>query len=217
MNIEDGSLKKGEKTKMNEKIGFARISINIDIDSQIDKLKKEGCKNIFFAKEYEKKEEEKYLLKAIDYMRRGDILVVTSLSRLHRSMRKGLSFLCHLEERGLNFKSIKEGIDTTEPGGIGAYLWAYRLSNWELETAKDNINVGLSEARKRGVRSGPKHIISTQKEVERMIEMHNDRRIDIKDILSEFKVTQRTLNAYLSKYRDKKLWFQENSKQENSK
>jgi DNA invertase Pin-like site-specific DNA recombinase len=53
------------------------------------------------------------LQEALDFLRKGDMLVVWRLDRLGRSLRHLIETVSVLEERGISFRSIQEAIDTT--------------------------------------------------------------------------------------------------------
>ncbi len=67
-------------------IGYARVStVGQDLESQIEKLKEYGCEKIFMEKQSGSKSDREELVKALDYVRSGDKLVVYKLDRLARS------------------------------------------------------------------------------------------------------------------------------------
>src|SRR5699024_12374883 len=71
------------------KIGYARVSTREqNLDSQIDVLKGHGCERIFSEKVSGRKYKRTELDKCLDYMREGDILVLTKLDRLGRTTKQ---------------------------------------------------------------------------------------------------------------------------------
>jgi len=194
---------------MSELIGWARVSKNEqNLDSQIDELKKAGCKKIFFAKVCGAKEEIQELNKAIDYMRKGDFLVMTKLARLHRSLLKGIRILYQFKEKGLHIKTLRDGVDTSTPAGELLYMIMSVLADWDRQNIIDNTRSGLKAARARGRVGGRKSLLN-QQEVEKLIKMHNDTTQEIPVILKYFGITDRTMNNYCKRYKDNVLWFQD--------
>lgn len=53
----------------------------------------------------------------LGHVRRGDTLVVWKLDRLGRSMAHLIETVRKLETKGVSFRSLTEGVDTTTPGG----------------------------------------------------------------------------------------------------
>lgn len=57
------------------------------------------------------------LKKMMDYVRKGDTVIVESISRFARNTRDLLELIEKLSEKGVEFVSRKEAIDTTTPTG----------------------------------------------------------------------------------------------------
>jgi|GEM_PF-2103281 len=76
-------------------IGFARVSTQQqDLSEQIQALKEYGCKKIFSGKHSGKAEKNKAQLdELLDYVREGDVVAVTKLDRLGRSLAQCLNTL----------------------------------------------------------------------------------------------------------------------------
>ena len=70
---------------MNQSIGYARVSsIGQSLEVQLDKLR--GCDKVFQEKRSGKQTDNRpELLKALEYVREGDSLVISRLDRLARS------------------------------------------------------------------------------------------------------------------------------------
>jgi DNA invertase Pin-like site-specific DNA recombinase len=99
-------------------IGYARISTHDQtLHLQKDALEKAGCNKIFTDTASGAKTERIGLEEALNYVRKGDTLVVWRLDRLGRSLPHLIATMTDLEERGIGFKSLTENIDTTTSGG----------------------------------------------------------------------------------------------------
>src|SRR6266487_3770750 len=100
------------------KIGYVRVSKQEQNEGlQIDALKEAGCDKWFVDKMTGSKAERKGLTEALAYLRPGDTLVVWKLDRAGRSLTHLIELLKGLKERGIEFISLTEQIDTTTPGG----------------------------------------------------------------------------------------------------
>jgi len=64
---------------------------------------------------------------------RGDTLVVWRLDRLGRSLPHLIDTIGELHARGVGFKSVQEGIDTTTPGGRLVFHVFGALASFERE------------------------------------------------------------------------------------
>lgn len=98
------------------KIGYARVStVKQDLSEQIAALEKFGCTKIFSGKHSGKAEKnEEQLNELLNYIREGDILVVTKLDRLGRSLSQCLRTLDFLLENKIGFIALNQSIDTTK-------------------------------------------------------------------------------------------------------
>ena len=63
-------------------------------------------------------------------MQEGDTLVVWKLDRLGRSMRHLVMLTEELREKGINFRSLTDSIDTSTPMGRFSFMSWERLQKW---------------------------------------------------------------------------------------
>lgn len=96
------------------KIGFARVStLQQDLNEQIRILQEYGCKKIFSGKHSGVSIKNKEQLdELLNYIREGDIVVVTKLDRLGRSLTQCLNTLELFKKRKVGFIAIQQGINT---------------------------------------------------------------------------------------------------------
>lgn len=100
------------------KIGYARISTDDqNLNLQMDALKKYGCEKIFSDRLSGGTRDRPGLNEAIGFARKGDALVVWRLDRLGRSISHLIETVNSLNDKGIEFASIQEQIDTTTSGG----------------------------------------------------------------------------------------------------
>src|SRR5450759_5039750 len=85
----------------------------------------------------------------------GDTLVVWRLDRLGRSLRHLIEVVTALDDRGVGFRSLRESIDTTAPGGRLVFHLFGVLAQFEREIIRDRTMAGLAAARARGRSGGP--------------------------------------------------------------
>ena len=83
-------------------------------------------------------------------LRPGDTLVVWRLDRLGRSLRHLIEVVTALDERGVGFRSLREALDTTTPGGRLVFHLFGALAQFEREIIRDRTMAGLAAARARG-------------------------------------------------------------------
>lgn len=88
------------------------------------------------------------LIKMMEYVREGDVLYVESISRFGRSLKDLLSLIEQLNNKGVQFKSLKEGsIDTTTPTGKLVYSIFSSLAEFERETIRQRQAEGIAIAK----------------------------------------------------------------------
>jgi DNA invertase Pin-like site-specific DNA recombinase len=101
------------------RVGYARVSTDgQDTTGQIAQLNEAGCKSIFSEKQSGAKTDRPGLAKALAALEPGDVLVVTKLDRLARSMRDLLNILQQATDKGAGFIVLDTpALDTTNAYG----------------------------------------------------------------------------------------------------
>jgi hypothetical protein len=100
------------------KIGYARVSRkDQNLDRQIDALTSAGCEKIFQEKVSGAKADRQELQLLLQQIRKGDTVVVSKLVRFGKSLKDLITNVNLLQEKGADFVSLTENIDTTTPSG----------------------------------------------------------------------------------------------------
>lgn len=135
--------------------GYARVSTT-DQDAQLqhDALTAAGCYRIFTDTASGALQSRPELDKLLDQLRPGDTLVVWRLDRLGRSIRHLIDQLSELQDRGIEFRSLQENIDTSSPGGRLVFHIFASLAEFERDLIRERTNAGLAAARARGRTGG---------------------------------------------------------------
>lgn len=97
------------------KIGFARVStIEQDLTLQIEALKVAGCEDIFHGKQSGVSgENETKLLELFRYIRKGDVVIVTKLDRIGRSLKSILAAIDEIHTKKATLRTLDGVIDTS--------------------------------------------------------------------------------------------------------
>lgn len=103
---------------MSMKIGYIRVSTQEqNTVRQEDLMERLGVELVYMDKLSGKARDRPALQTMMDFVRAGDTVVVESISRFARNTRDLLELIEQLREKGVEFQSQKEAIDTTTPSG----------------------------------------------------------------------------------------------------
>ncbi|MGX1590777.1 recombinase family protein [Glutamicibacter sp. NPDC055491] len=92
--------------------------------------------------------------KLLDYAEAGDTVVVWRVDRLGRSLIDVLNTVNLLRERGINVRSISDGIDPATSTGRMMLNMLASLAEYERELIIERVNAGIAAARQSGTRFG---------------------------------------------------------------
>jgi DNA invertase Pin-like site-specific DNA recombinase len=146
------------------KIGYARVSTHSQKeDSQVDELTAYGCGKIFTDKASGKDASRPELDRCLAYLREGDVLVITRLSRAMRSLKHLLQLADQLRERGTGLVVLKQQIDTTTPTGRLVFHLLGAIDEFQRELIIEGTREGLDSARARGRTGGRKPKLDPKK------------------------------------------------------
>ena len=140
-------------------IGYARVST--DEQNEARQLKSfadysEKITKIFTDKMSGKDTNRPQLKAMLDYVREGDVVVVSDFSRLARSTTDMLQIVKELTDKGVALISIKEKVDTDTPQGRFMLTIFAALAELERETILQRQHEGISIAKKQGKYKGRK-------------------------------------------------------------
>src|SRR5579859_287888 len=180
------------------KVGYARVSTDDqNLDLQQDALKAAGCERIFTDKVSGKKTERVGLSEALTFIRQGDVLVVWKLDRLGRSLTHLIETINALNERGIQFTSLTEQIDTSTSGGrLILHIFA-ALAEFERNLIRECTMAGLTAARARGILGGRKRLL-TPAQVRQARTMYSDKTVSIASICETLGISRTTLYRYIN-------------------
>ncbi|VXC97833.1 site-specific DNA recombinase; e14 prophage [Oceanicaulis sp. 350] len=188
----------GFETGFQMKIGYARVSTrDQEAHLQIDALSETGCERIFEEKASGAQRDRPELHRAIEYLRPGDVLVVWKLDRLARSLRQLIETVEDLQEKGIGFISLTEGIDTTSPGGKLVFHIFGALAEFEREMIRERTKAGLKAAKVRGRKLGRPAALS-EAQIEMARAMRATGKHSMTEIARQLDVSRATLYRYVA-------------------
>ena len=182
------------------KLGYARVSTTgQNLDSQLDALKQVGCTRIYSDKVSGIQDSRPEWDKLLDYARPGDILVVTELSRMTRSLTQLLHLVKYLEERQINIQSLRENIDTTSATGRAFISIMGAINQLERELKTERAAAGRAAAKARGKSGGRPRTDKDLLERARLVYENSDK--TAAEVSKSFGIGRRTFFDYLASVR----------------
>ena len=149
------ALKSNPSNPAPHRIGYARVSsVGQNLDSQLDALQKAGCRKIFSDKMTGSRMDRPGWDQLMEYVRPGDALVVTELSRMTRSLINLLETAQLLEQKQINLVSLRENIDTSTATGRYFLSMMGAIHQMERELRAERASAGRASAKARGKAGG---------------------------------------------------------------
>ena len=150
-------MKDGESMKEKTYIGYVRVSsVDQNEARQLKALENFGkpMHRIFIDKCSGKNTDRPELRKMLDYVRDGDVLVVSEYARLARSSADMLRLVDELQAKGVEIISLREQLDTTTPQGRFILTVFAGLAELERETLRERQREGIAIAKAAGKYKG---------------------------------------------------------------
>lgn len=138
-------------------VGYARVSTkDQNLESQVSKLKEAGCEEIYEGKfSGVSQASEDSLKKLIQFIRKGDTVVVTRLDRLGRSLKSIINTIDEVSAKGATLKSLDGALDTSSNSPMSKAM--VNLLGVFAQLERDLIADRTSDGQKRAKAAG-KHV-----------------------------------------------------------
>ena len=139
------------------KIGYIRVSTEEQNTARQEVLLRElGVDEIFVDKASGKNADRPELKRMMEYVRKGDTVIVESISRFARNTRDLLELVEQLTAKEVEFVSKKEAIDTTTPTGKFMLTVFAAVAELEREYILQRQREGIAIAKQQGKYTGRK-------------------------------------------------------------
>lgn len=181
-------------------IGYARVS-GIEaaqvLDRQLDALTAAGCERIFEDRASGAQTDRPGLAACLDFLRKGDVLVVLDLDRLGRLAGALISLIDQLAARDIAFRALNAPMDTTTPAGRAFLQIQAAFAEMERNIIRQRVNEGLAAARARGRKGGRPRVMTVDK-LRYAAHLMADRTRSVADVCAELGgIRPSTLYHYL--------------------
>ena len=158
------------------KVGYARTSTveqKAGLEAQLVQLREHGCDETFSEQCSSVKDRPEFE-RALKYLRKGDVLVVTKVDRLARSMVNLLGIVTQLNAKGAALKVLGTDIDTSTATGKLLLSLLGSFAAFERDIMLERQRVGIAKARADGKYKGRKPL--APEIVDKVRAMHADKR-----------------------------------------
>jgi DNA invertase Pin-like site-specific DNA recombinase len=147
------------------RIGYARVSTaDQDLDTQIQRLKAEGCEIIRSEKvSGASREGRTELATILDFLRPGDELVVARLDRLGRDTRDVLNLIYEAEQKGAWVTVLDPHVSTRGEMGHIVLTVLGMVAQMERRFIKERQRDGIEKAKIEGTYRGGKRRLDRHK------------------------------------------------------
>jgi DNA invertase Pin-like site-specific DNA recombinase len=146
-----------------ECVGYIRVSsVDQNAERQLDQIKLD---HVFIDKASGKSTERPQLKALLEFVRRGDTVIVHSMDRLARNLDDLRQLVQSLTQRGIKIQFIKENlVFTGEDSPLANLMLSVMGAFAEFERAliKERQREGITLAKQRGVYRGRKKSLSPQ-------------------------------------------------------
>lgn len=134
------------------KIGYARVSSTGQNEAaQVDILRRHGAEELFIEKASgTTREGREKLEEAIRFARKGDVLMVTRLDRLARSVLDLNTISQELQAKSVDLIATEQNIDTTTPTGRLMFNMLGAIAEFETDLRKERQLEGIAKAKEEG-------------------------------------------------------------------
>jgi len=137
-------------------IGYARVSTtDQNLEIQIAALKAAGCDVIRSEKRSGTSTKGRTELQTVlDFLRKGDVLIVTRIDRLARSIGDLQDIVRAVKAKGASLKATEQPIDTTSAAGKAFLDMLGVFAEFETNLRKERQAEGIAKAKAAGVYKG---------------------------------------------------------------
>jgi len=177
-----------------KKIGYARVSTSEqNLDLQLTALQAADCTEFYTDHGISGADFDRPgLSEALRTLSPGDMLVVWRLDRLGRSLVDLIRLITELGDRGIEFRSLSEAIDTSSSGGRLLFHLLAAMAEFERSLISERTKAGMAAARARGARVGRKPATTAAQRAAARIAIE-EQQTPVAEVAAQYGIHPRTL------------------------
>jgi DNA invertase Pin-like site-specific DNA recombinase len=134
-------------------IGYARTSTadqRAGLDAQVAELEAAGCTRVYREHVSAVDPSRPELLKALDWLRSGDVFCVTKPDRLARSVTDLMAIVDRLQAKDVTLRILSMNLTTGDPTSNLILSLLGSISCWEREIMLERQRAGIAKAKAEG-------------------------------------------------------------------
>ena len=145
-----------ETKPQNRRLGYVRVTYGQTLDAQLEQLRAQECAKIFREKVTGARADRRELLKLLKALTPGDVVTITRIDRLARSIFDLFAIVKQIVDAGGQFRSLAEPwADTATSTGRLMIAVLGGLTDVERDLIRTRTAEGRSRAKARGAAQGP--------------------------------------------------------------
>jgi DNA invertase Pin-like site-specific DNA recombinase len=141
------------------KVGYARTSTLEQVaglDAQLRDLAAAGVEKVFSEQLSSVDADRRQLAAALDFVREGDVLVITKIDRIARSVANLCEIEAALHKKGVAMMVLNPSLDTSTPIGRLVFNMVAAIAQFEREIMLERQREGIAKAKADGKYKGRK-------------------------------------------------------------
>ena len=184
-------------------LGYIRVStIEQNEERQTRALIEKGVskENLYIDKQSGKNADREQLKALLAYCRKGDTVITESISRIARNTKDLLTIVEQLTNKGVDFVSLKECIDTSTPQGKFMLTVFGAMAELERESILERQREGIAIAKEQGLYQGRQKMKVDRERLEAVVREWREDKITAVEAMKRLEMKPNTF------YRRVKEW-----------
>ena len=185
------------------KLGYIRVStVEQNEERQTRALIEKGVskENLYIDKQSGKNADREQLKALLAYCRKGDTVITESISRIARNTKDLLTIVEQLTNKGVDFVSLKECIDTSTPHGKFMLTVFGAMAELERESILERQREGIAIAKEQGLYQGRQKMKVDRERLEAVVREWRENKITAVEAMKRLDMKPNTF------YRRVKEW-----------
>lgn len=177
-------------------VGYVRASsTGSSLNVQREQLA--GCDKLFEENSGAESSKQPHLKPCLDYLRKGDVLVVTRLDRLARSTHHLCWIARMLEDRKAGLRVLEQNIDTSDEKDLFLHYLLKIIGPFERVIRAELQKEGIQKARSQGIRFGQQKRLNAM-QIDQL-RQHYSEGTSIKTLMHDYSLSKSSVYRYLKK------------------